>query len=154
MKKYVIFKYLVVVLLKNLNFFSITITWPNTLPLIYTNFESCSLVHFQLGHGSSENEGCCLCVHQWKLLLHTKHSIHGNQCPNQSSRLLRFRSGPASVGGRSITECVMMLWTHRSASKCHFTQVIHTLIDYLSQLLWLKANFFLIKLSKDFKHLS
>lgn len=35
----------------------------------------------------------------------------------------------------TITECVMMLWTHRSASKCHFTQVIHTLIDYLSQLL-------------------
>lgn len=32
----------------------------------------------------------------------------------------------------TIMECVMMLWTHRSASKCHFIQVIHTLIDYLS----------------------
>lgn len=32
----------------------------------------------------------------------------------------------------TITVCVMMLWTRRSASKCHLHTGIYTLIDYLS----------------------
>lgn len=51
----------------------------------------------------------------------------------------------------TITVCVSMLWTRRSASKCHLHTGIYTLIDYLSTTLT-QSKFFLINLSKDFKH--